>query len=403
MPAGPPAAAAALPYWRLSAFYFWFFAVTGVLMPFLPPYLARLGFGAADIGLLLAAMAAARIVAPTFWGYLADRTGARLGIVRGGAMASLLAMLWLTQAESFALLAAVLGLYGLCSNAVLPQFEVVTLAHLGERSASYARVRLWGSVGFILAVLGAGWLTERHGLSALPVLVSLLLGAVFVSICAVPVPPRSDAAVAAAAGPLWAVLRRPSVLVFLGASFAMAVSHGPYYAFFTIHLEEIGFGPIAAGWLWAVAVLAEVALFACVPALLRRHALRRLLLACLVLTALRWVLTATVSAWLPALVLAQLLHAVSFGLFHACAMQVVRGAFPPGTEGRGQALYSTMGFGLGSAVGSAAGGAAWAAWGAMPSFMAAAALCLLAALAVARWMPGEPTAPTGIRAPAAGC
>jgi chorismate synthase len=239
-----------------------------------------------------------------------------------------------------------------------PCFEVTTLRTLGRDSHRYALVRLWGSIGFIVAVVALGWLLDRVALAWLPWIVLALLLVLYLATLQVREPqdghPAGDGPIR-----LFSVLRRPEVIALLAACFFMQASHGPYYAFFTLYVEGQGFSRAMAGQLWALGVAAEVLLFLVMPQLILRFGSWHLIAAALALTTLRWWLLATVPESLPALLFIQTLHAASYGVYHAAAIALVHVYFPGRLQGRGQALYSSLSFGLGGAVGALGSGYLW--------------------------------------------
>ncbi len=369
-----------VPYWRLSGFYFFYFAVLGGLVPYWNLYLKHLQFSAAQIGFLSAIVMATKIVAPNLWGWLADHTGERLRIIRIGAACAAVFFLGVFLRQDFLWLALVIALYSFFWNAILAQYEVLTLSHLEGRYHHYSLVRLWGSVGFIVAVVVLGALFQWLPISFLPHALALLLFGIFACSRLLQAQ-RSLHPQQRTRGGFLTIVRQPVVLVFFACCFLMQVGHGPYYAFFSIYLQEHGVQPMLTGLLWAVGVLSEVVLFLFMHRLLPRFGIRRLLLASLLLASLRWLLIGYgVTAW-PVLLLAQCLHAATFGSFHATAIELVRRLFDGGYQGQGQALYSAMSFGAGGAVGAAASGLIWdhgAVWAFVMASGAAAAAFLLA-------------------------
>jgi PPP family 3-phenylpropionic acid transporter len=175
------------------------------------------------------------------------------------------------------------------------------------------------------------------------------------------------------------VLGRPIVLSLLGVCFLMQASHGPYYAFFTLYLEDSGYSRAVIGQLWALGVAAEIVVFLLMPRWLPRYGARRLLLAATALTTLRWLLIAGYAAHLPVIIFAQTLHAASFGLYHAVAIYLVHVLFTGIHQGRGQALYSSISFGAGGAVGALVSGYLWMDINPQSMYLlaAAASLCAL--------------------------
>ncbi len=153
---------AGVPYWRLSGFYFFYFALLGTWLPYWALYLKSLAFSSSEIGVLTALVMGTKIIAPNVWGWLADRYGRRIRIIRWGAFLSLLAFSGVYLRQDFWWLALVVVSYSFFWNAVLAQFDVVTLSHLAGRYARYSQIRVWGSVGFIVAVLGVGWWLDHH-------------------------------------------------------------------------------------------------------------------------------------------------------------------------------------------------------------------------------------------------
>jgi len=365
----------ALPGVRLASFYFLFFAAVGGFMPYWALYLESLGFDAATIGSLMALMMATRIVAPNLWGGAADRRGRRMGIIRSGAWLAVACFALVPAMREPLPLALVIVAYSAFWTAVLPQFEAVTLAYLGSRAARYSRLRLWGSVGFVVASGIIGALLERSGPGLLPWLLLGIMALVAAMSLAIDEPAPSTASAAASQAAAALPLRRMACL--LGACALMQASHGPYYVFFSIHLEDLGYPGRWIGALWAFSVVAEVGLFALMPRLLAVAPHVPLFAACFALTALRWALLAVAPATLPLLVLVQALHAVSFGAFHALAIALVHELFAGGRQGRGQALYSSLSFGAGGAAGSAAAGWIWSGAGAGAAWLLAAATAAL--------------------------
>jgi PPP family 3-phenylpropionic acid transporter len=292
-------------------------------------------------------------------------------------------MFWV---HSFWAIALVMTLYSFFWNASLPQFEVVTFSYLKERAARYARIRVWGSIGFIITVVVLGWLVEWRGPEAvLPAVLSIFV-AIWVSSLLVRDPdpephlhdPRS----------LASILKRPAIIGFFLAVFLMQVSHGPYYAFYSIYMKDHGYSATLIGQLWALGVLAEVGLFMVMHRLLGKFGARRVLVASLLLAALRWLLIGEFAHSLAVLLVAQLLHAATFGTFHAASIHLVNQYFRGRHKGRGQALYSSVSFGAGGALGSLASGYAWQTLGPGWTFGMASMVAVLGGLAAWRLIDG---------------
>jgi len=371
-----------MPYWRLSSFYFFYFALLGALVPYWGLFLRGRGFDAAAIGELMAILMATKVVAPNLWGWLGDRLGHRMLIVRLASLVSLITFGGMFWSEGFWTIALVMTLYSFFWNASLPQFEAVTFNYLGARAARYARIRVWGSIGFIATVLLLGLLVERRGPEVVLLAVLGIFLAIWLSSLLVrdpdPEPHPHDQQ------PLRTILKRPAIIGFFLAVFLMQASHGPYYAFYSIYMTDHGYSETLIGQLWALGVLAEVGLFVVMHRLLDRFGARRVLVASLALAAVRWLLIGQFVDSLGLLLVAQLLHAATFGTFHAASIHLVHHYFRGRHQGRGQALYSSVSFGAGGAVGSLLSGYAWQGIGAGVTFALASAVAAAGALAAWR-------------------
>ncbi|WP_017925324.1 MFS transporter [Thioalkalivibrio sp. HL-Eb18] len=347
-----------IPSARLSTVYFFYFASLGAFMPFWGPYLSEAGFSGSQIGELMAIVLATKIIAPNVWGWLADRAGAHMPITRWGAFGGVIAFAGVLLYTGYWWLAVVMAAFSFFWNAILPQFEATTMRTLGCDAHRYALVRLWGSVGFIVAVALLGWAFDHIDIAWLPWIVLGIFAALWLATLWVREPVRDleqDNNVPA----LVAVLKRPEVIALFAACFFMQASHGPYYAFFTLYLEEAGFSRAVAGQLWALGVAAEVVLFLLMPRLILRFGAWFLVSVALVLTTLRWGLLAAIPDSLPMLLFIQALHAASYGVYHAAAISLIHYFFPGRLQGRGQALYSSLAFGMGGAAGSLVAGYLW--------------------------------------------
>lgn len=349
---------------RLGAFYFAFFAYSAGYVAYFPLYLAGRGLDPGQIAMVLALPQLARIVAPSAWGWLADRTGASGAIVAASclSMAACFALLPFVDAGS---IAVVIGVTGIVSAGALPLVEAIALAIPGGPSR-YGPIRLWGSVGFIAVVLGGGAWLDFFPISTLaPALVVFALAA---GLAAVGLPGRNRP-VTPPAPPARVT---PAARAVLGAGFCMAVAHGALYAFLTLHLERLGYSSTMIGALWTLGVLAEIAVFYYLPHLLRRHALSTLLLFSFACAVVRFLGIAWAASVVPLLVLAQLLHAATFGAFHAASVAAIHRVFPEAAHARGQALFSSAAYGAGGAAGALLAGRAWEAAGAGLAFSLAA-------------------------------
>ncbi|MCO7571013.1 MFS transporter [Pseudomonas chlororaphis] len=381
-------AGAALPYWRLSSFYLFYFALLGSTAPFLALYFDHLGFSSARIGELVAIPMLMRCVAPNLWGWLGDYTGRRLAIVRFGAICTLICFSLIFVSKSYAWLAMVMALHAFFWHAVLPQFEVITLAHLHGQASRYSQIRLWGSIGFILTVVVLGRLFEWLSLDIYPLALVMIMGGIVLSSLWVPNASPLVQGPRLAGDGFLKQLRGPGVLAFYLCVALMQMSHGPYYTFLTLHLERLGYTRGLIGMLWALGVVAEVLMFLAMSWILARFSVRRVLLASFLLAALRWLLLGSLAEHLWVLLLAQVLHAATFGSFHAAAIHFVQRSFGARQQGQGQALYAALA-GTGGALGALYAGYSWNALGATLTFSIASVAAMAAAVIIATRMQEE--------------
>ena len=372
-----------MPYWRLSSFYLFYFAALGALVPYWGLYLQFRGFDPVQIGELMAVLMATKVVAPNIWGWIADHTGRRMAIVRIASLLALLTFLGVFYAQGFWWLALVMSLFSFFWNASLPQFEALTLSHLGRRVHHYSRIRLWGSVGFILTVSVLGVLLDSFGPEIVPLAVFGVFFAIWLS--SLPVPERGVKVVEGRQEGLISVLRRPKVLSFLLACFLMQAGHGAYYAFFSIYMQETGYSSTIIGQLWALGVVAEILVFLMMHRPLLRFTARQVLLVSLLLAVVRWIMIGFFARHLWVVLIAQSLHAATFGSFHAAAMHLTHQYFVGRHQVRGQALYSSLSFGAGGAVGSLISGFLWSGPGPALTYSVSAGFSLLAFAVFWRW------------------
>lgn len=366
---------------RLGAYYFAYFTYLGAFVPYFSLWLAAQGFGAAQIALVLAMPPLARIFAPTLWGWLADHTGRQREVVILSAFAVAAGFALLFAARSAVEMALILFLTSALSAGAMPLVEATTLAALRGGAGSYGPIRMWGSFGFILAVLGCGAWLDRAGVGqVLPIVFGLAL---LVCVVSLGVPAGARHAAAQGGERIFAVLWRAEVLALLAAGMCMAVAHGAMYTFYSIYLEAAGYSKSVIGALWTLGVVAEVVVFLRLPQLMGRFSLRALLIASFACAAVRFLAIGWGVEWIALLAAAQLLHAATFGAYHAASIAAVHRLFPGRIAGRGQTLFSSLSYGLGGAIGTLLAGWTWAALGPSSSFAVSALFGAVGALLVA--------------------
>jgi PPP family 3-phenylpropionic acid transporter len=369
-----------VPFAALSASYF---AHIGFFNPYLPLWLKDLGLGLVAISLLTAVQSATRLVAPYAWGWLSDHTGERVKLLRYGASAALVISCGLWIPGSFWWLAAVLGLMFLHTSAMMPMSEAA-MAHLVSSGGSfdakrYGRVRLWGSLGFLVTVFAAGAWFEHFGMAHFPAWTVLSLLAVVASVWWLP-----DLKEAVAAHErkqaIWPLLKKPAVRWFFIAVFFHVLSHMGIYIFFSLYLDALGYSKTLIGLLWAVSVLVEIAWFFTQSRWLPAFSLSGWLVVCAAAAVLRMGLTAAWAELWPVLLLAQALHGLTFAAHHTACIALLSHHFPGLQRGRGQALYAVLGYGLPGVLTGLGGGVLSARLGLGSVFWVALLSALLAML-----------------------
>jgi PPP family 3-phenylpropionic acid transporter len=339
-----------------------------------------LGLNALEIGQVMAAIIGTKIIAPYFFGWLADHTGRMMLWVRVAMGLATLTAAGLVWAEDFGSLLFVVLLFSFFWHGGLPLFEAYTFSQLGSKKAQYGKIRLWGSLGFIAAVLMLGGLFSQWGLSGFPwVILALFL---LLSLVTFSLRDQVSHVTQAPYQSLWPVLLSPAVLALLAVSFLIQFSHGTYYNFFSIHLTDYGYSTQAIAGLWTLGVVAEIFVFLAMVWLLRHISILLLLMSSLVLTLLRWQLSLWGVESLLALLVAQIFHAASFGLYHAVALHLIDNLFQGGLRSRGQAVYAATSQGLGGAVGALVAGLTWSLGGALLSYSISSIAVLIAIVIV---------------------
>jgi MFS transporter, PPP family, 3-phenylpropionic acid transporter len=353
------------PFGRLSAYYFFYFAFIGVFMPYFALYLQSRGFAAAQIGLLLSVMQWMRLLAPNAWGWLADRLGRRM---------ALLGFVGIGLSDGFWAIAASLAVMGFFWTAQSPLAEATTFAHLRGRPG-YGVVRAWGSFGFVVTVLGMGWWLERANIDWVVYGGVAMLVATVLSSLLVPEGPRAEHS--RAEGGLWPIVRRPEVIALLAGCMLMTCAHGALNVFYSIHLVAAGYSKSVVGLLWTLGVLSEILVFMWAPRLMTRFTTKSLLCFAALCAVLRFILVGWCVDFVVIVLLAQLMHGITFGVNHIAAVSTISRWFGGQHQAQGQALYGSISFGAGGIVGSLLSGWMWESAGAGWTFTASAVFALL--------------------------
>ncbi len=365
-----------VPYWRLSSFYFAYFAALGAFIPYWSLYLQSINFDAEAIGLLSAILVGSKIVAPNLLGWMADHSGKRMRIIRIGSLISVIAFVGAFFTTSFWGLAFVMLSFGFFWNATLAQYEVTTLNYLKNSSYQYSHIRLWGSIGFILIGWLLGLLFEKIEIRYLVHVIFFIM--ILILISSFLVNDKKESESANEKKSIVSTLSQWKVIGLILGCIFMQGSHGPYYTFYSIYLEENNYSLSFIGQMWALGVIAEVFVFAYMHKLSQCFTIKALFLASILITAVRWSLIASFVDNLAIIIFAQLLHAASFALYHACAITLFHEYFTGSIQGRGQALYSSAGYGLGITLGTYLSGLVWDKIGGTQTFLWAAVCCVIA-------------------------
>lgn len=354
---------------RFSALTFTYFAAIGLFNPYAPLWYQSLGFSTLVIGSIASLQSWTRVFTPYAWSWAGDHSGRRTELIRVAALGTLLCALGLLLVQHLdglgtdgrvVAVATMAALLFVANSGVVPLYEAL-LAHLlhqpdGSMDVKrYGRVRVWGSIGFIVAVSCFGVLLEKVGIAVFPAFVAGMNALLLLAALRLPAT-REDAVHDEPAPAVLPLLRRPEVAWFFASIFFVVLAHTSLYAFFSLYLVSLGYGKSAVGGLWAVSVAVEIVFFWTQGRFVGRLSSYRWLQVVGAVTALRFVATAAGGTSIAVLVLAQASHAITFAAQHAACIATVNRLFPGRLRGRGQALYTVLGYGLSGVVGGVGGG-----------------------------------------------
>ena len=368
-------------HFNLSRFYFVYYFFVGSFTPYWGLYLKSEQFSVADIGILMSLFQISRIFAPNFWGWLADHTGKRGIWIRVTSLLGMLGFVAVFWAHGFFWFFLVMAALSLFTSSTLPLAESLTLAHLATTNGHYSRIRMWGSLGFIVASILLGFLIDLTSIHSLLWVILSIQIVLFILTFSLPEPKIAPHATDHFS--VWKIIKQPAVIALLVGCALMVTAHGVLYNFYSIYLAEHGYSKSMIGLLWSVGVVCEIVVFMLMPKLMARFSLKAILLTSLVLAVIRFCLISVAVDNLLLLIIAQSLHAATFGSFHAASIEVITQFFNGRHQAKGQAIYNSVAYGVGGTIGGLAGGYALQFLGGQTTFLLAAAFPLAGFIVIA--------------------
>ncbi|HNV85940.1 MAG TPA: major facilitator superfamily domain-containing protein 6 [Candidatus Omnitrophota bacterium] len=367
----------------LSGSYFLFFTILGIFVPYFNLHCYHLKFSPLEIGLLSGTLTAMKMISPFLWSWKADQKKSRkkiLFITTFGSAAAFLPCIWI---QDFLPMLIAIFFYSFFFMGILPLIEAAALETVELRGGEYGKIRLWGSLGFIFASLGCGYLID---LLSTPI--ALYLTGVFSFLLLVPTaripetdhrkpegePDSADLS----------VLNRPEIGIFFLLCVIMQITHGTYYGFFAIFMESIGFTKSTVGICWTFAVLCEIAVMFRYQKWFGKNRPQTWLALCFLIAAFRWWLTAKADS-LMLFLFAQCLHAFTYGAFHIASLTYLNRHVPANFRTSAIGLLSSLSYGLGGTIGAVFSGIFYDSLGARVLFVFSGGFSLIGA-ALALWL-----------------
>jgi MFS transporter, PPP family, 3-phenylpropionic acid transporter len=375
---------------NFALFFFAYYGYVGVFSPYASLYFADRGLSATQIGILMSLMQVMRIFGPNVWGWVADQSRRRVLVLRLTSIAAALTFCGMFVGQTFVFFFALMVTVNLFTSAQGPISEALMLSSMRGDLTHYGRVRLWGSVGFIVLVTLSGYALDWQGIELMPWIALLML----VMVTSVTFSLHEEPATQHAQQPnsVRELLSRKSVLSFFVSTFLMIAAHSSLYVYYSLYLSDMGYSKSVIGLMWSLGVIAEILFFFYQAPLFRRFGVRKLMLFSLAIAVIRFLMIGWGAQSLAILLVAQVLHAATFGVHHSASVATLQRWFAGSLQARGQALYISISYGLGGTVGGLLLSACWDAFGARWVYVLAAIMSLLGLIAAQlsyRWQDEE--------------
>ena len=327
--------------------YFLYFGVMGVFLPYFNLYCYHLDFSGFQIGVLSGIRSVALVLFPLVWAGLADRFHIRRPIYIFCSFISTAIWAFYLYTTDFWAMLLITVFYGIFYSPIISFLEAFTMDVLGTEKKSYGKMRGWGTIAFIMTVLLLGKVIDIYSIEI--IIIIIFFGSMAQALISIKIPDIQIKKQISFSSNAKVLLKRP-VIVFLFCAFLMLVSHGTYYGFYSIHLENLGYGKTFIGISWALASIAEIIVMIKSDIIFKRFSTDNVLFFSFMVAALRWMgLSFTAS---PVIILfLQLLHAVTYGTFHVSSILYIDSLTPDEGKTLGQAVNNAVTYGLGLMVG----------------------------------------------------
>lgn len=376
---------------RLSLFYAAFFLSNGVLVPFWPVWLASRGLSPAELGVLFAIGQWVGIAATPVIGTVADHSGNPRRVMLILAAVAMAGFLLCFPAQGFAALVALNALLAASLGTLIPVGDSLAISATQQGRADYGRVRMWGTITFIVATLLGGRILSGR---APDVVLDLVVPLTALNVGGCLLLPRGATHFASGItrSSAWRLMRTRRYLVFLAAMTLISASHIVYYAFGSLRWQAQGFSNTTIGWLWAEGAAAEAVFLFWGARAVARYGPARLMALGAASGAVRWIVLG-LTGDLRLLVLAQLLHAGTVGAVMLGSMHYLGRSIPPAQAATGQAITNAVVAAIGASVFMPLVGALYGAYGGLTYLMMAAlsAAGMVVALMLERLLAAAPS------------
>lgn len=334
--------------WPFSFQYFFYFGVMGVTLPYFTVYGEQLNFTGNQIGIMGGVRTLTVVVFAIVWGFIADRFNIRkpVYVICNILSAAICSLLLFT--EQFWPMLLITFFYSVFYGPLIAFLEAFTMAALDNNKKIYGKIRVWGSVSFILMVTGIGVAMDYAPVKI--VIYAVVILSVLQAIFAPAVSAGKDREQIKLTSKEIKELFSPRIIIFLLCGFLMLLSHGTYYGFFSIHLGQLHYSKTFVGCAWGLASIIEVVVMIKSDIIFKRFSIQSVLVFAIFMAAIRWLILSFYAT--PVMILfSQIFHAVTYGAFHIASILYIEEHSSPETKMIGQVALFVFSYGLGIGMG----------------------------------------------------